>query len=678
MRRAPLLPSVSCGADSRRRIAGRGLGTPRHPGSRSRGLRRAEGSLLLLLMSLLTPSIFAQEEPLAEDKQFLTFERKLRASSKAVNRYQIPGELYSMKEAQASRYFATYFATNTYNYPLFANLNYPVFHWGENHRNLQAALSRTFLDDLADFFEANPEPASVNTAIVSEPRLEHHYFYMLSFFVKLLGSGRIGREALDRTRQDLTALSRKAPFLLNLAAPVSVRDLPYVNAIRAQYVMAVFSYHKKLGLLKELGAAVPLDGLRGQLYRDYHVILLDNCYFDEKQMGNVHGLLSKLPEHLRYALVITCHDSLAGKHKRIPIHNFACHGRFNVFGNRVGAARGNQFPRGYPWVVTDGFTIVLAHEYGHNVDGCAVRNTPALKAFKGRVMKMAGRKTGNYCRNMFGGSFFLKNPQEFFASLCNQYFCSSLELYRYAMIRYHKGNANHINQFVLLASTFSDEEHCYAYRVTGSGEIKLEKWPITKSHGLIETLTIGDTTTRFTYENGVITSVSKHTPAPPDAGHAGELALYVPEPAKWSVGVIAPGEPILSDRAYAFTVVPGELQGAKYILRACGKPGTKATSEWDAWAWGLKEKWVRVSRPCTCYLAVLSARRREVWLSDSGIEAFAKGQWRRVAEPLATTTPAKSDWRWDVFKRRVETAGYVRFPDIAGLDGKTLFVFAFR
>lgn len=632
----------------------------------------------LLLIPLLATAVSAQEEPLAEDKRYLTFERKLQASSKAVNRYQIPNELYSMKEAQAVRYFATYFATNTYNYPLFANLNYPVFHWGKNHRDLQAALSSTFLDGLTVFFEANPDPASVNAAIVAEPRLEHHYFYMLNFFVKLLGAGRVGREALDRTRQELTALSRKAPFLLELDTPVSVREMPYVNALRAQYVMCVFSYHKKLGLLKELGAATPLGGLRGRLYNDYHVILLENCYFDEKQVGNVHGFLSKLPEHLRYALVITCYDSLVGKHKRIPIHNFACHGRFNVFGNRVGAARGNQFPRGYPWVVTDGFTIVLAHEYGHNVDGCAVRNTPALKAFKGRVMKMAGRQAGNYCRNMFGGSFFSKNPQEFFASLCNQYFCSSLELYRYAMLRYHKGNANHINQFVLLASTFSDDEHCYAYRVTGAGEVKLETWPVTRSGGLIETLTLGDTTTRFAYEDGVITSVSSHTPVPAGSGQAVEVAFDVPEPASWSVGTVAPEEPIMSDRDYAFTVVPEELQGAKYILRACGKPGTKATSERDAWAWALRDRNVRVSRPCTCYVAVLSARRRDVWLNDSKTEAFAEGQWRRVAEPLATTTPAKTDWRWDVFKRRIATAGYVDFPDVAGLDGKTLFVYAFR
>ena len=183
--------------------------------------RRAASGLFLLLLSLLPVSISAQEEPLAEDERYLTFERKLQASSKAANRYQIPNELYSMKEAQAVRYFATYFATNTYNYPLFVNLNYPVFHWGKNHRNLQAALSGTFLDGLTDFFETNPDPASVNAAIAAEPRLEHHYFYMLSFFVKLLGAGRLDREALDQTRQDLTALSRKAPFLLDLDAPVS-------------------------------------------------------------------------------------------------------------------------------------------------------------------------------------------------------------------------------------------------------------------------------------------------------------------------------------------------------------------------------------------------------------------------------------------------------------------------
>jgi len=153
--------------------------------------RRAVGGLLLV--SLLAASLPAQEQPLAKDQRYLTFERKLRASSKAVNRYQIPRDLYSMKEAQAVRYFTTYFTTSTYTYPLFVNLNYPVFHWGKNHRHLQAALSSTFLKELAGFFEATPDPGSVNAAIAAEPRLEHHYFYMLSFFVKLLGTGCVSR-----------------------------------------------------------------------------------------------------------------------------------------------------------------------------------------------------------------------------------------------------------------------------------------------------------------------------------------------------------------------------------------------------------------------------------------------------------------------------------------------------
>ncbi len=465
------------------------------------------GRAVVAVVLLLPSACLAGEE--APPPDYAEFERGLLASSRRVNDHHLPNRVYSLSEEDAVAYFDRYFAQHPFNNPLKVNLGYAVFHWGRNHRALQRALGRVFLEQLAEVFAAHPSPGSLDKAIRAEPQRHNDLFFRLHFLPGLLGSKHLDAQEKETVRRQLVELSRKAPFLRTVGVPIDVRALPYVNAIRAQYLMTLFSWHKGLGRLDDLGRVLRMAGPRRAIYERFHILVLDNGFFDERQLGSIAAFVGGLPERARLPLVITCHDKLVGEGNRhVSVHSFGCHGRFNLFATRVGRAPGNEFPRGWRAVRTDGFTIVLAHEYGHNVDGAVVSHDKVLHRFRNRVRTMAGADRRNYCRNMFGDRFFVQNPQEFFASLCNQYFACTHSLFDYAMERLRAGNPNPINQFVLVASAFSDDDYCHAYRIAPEGTIRVSRFPVTKSFGLIDSLTIAGKTTRFRYDDGAIVAAS--------------------------------------------------------------------------------------------------------------------------------------------------------------------------
>ena len=102
---------------------------------------------------------------------------------------------------------------------------------------------------------------------------------------------------------------------------------------------------------------------------------------------------------------------------------------------------------------------------------------------------------------MFEDGFFEKNPQEFVASLANQYFCSSEDTFRYAMQKAGQGNWNQINQFVLIASMYSVHDHCIFYRMNRYGLTKSRSVPVTKRNGIIESIKVGNRTYKFRFDS---------------------------------------------------------------------------------------------------------------------------------------------------------------------------------
>ncbi|MHC4889813.1 MAG: hypothetical protein ACYTEO_10185, partial [Planctomycetota bacterium] len=276
-----------------------------------------------------------------------------------------------------------------------------------------------------------------------------------------------------------------------------------------QLLLTLFSFAKQSNELKLLSQSISLPGGRKQLMDIYDLLIVDNFEFDNAQLRGVGSFVRSIPKHIRMPIAIICYDKLISReNKLVSVHSFRCNGSFNVFGTKVGGRSENQFPKDYKKVEADGFMIVLAHEYNHNVDGTYVRSTDVLKRFKQRLLKKAGANRNNYLRSMFGDGFFEKNPQEFVASLANQYFCSSKGMFLYALKKANEGNLNQINQFILMASIYADGNRAFFYRIDKSGDLRVVAVPVEKKDGLVSAVLIDGKRYTFGYKDGIIVKIN--------------------------------------------------------------------------------------------------------------------------------------------------------------------------
>jgi len=89
---------------------------------------------------------------------------------------------------------------------------------------------------------------------------------------------------------------------------------------------------------------------------------------------------------------------------------------------------------------------------------------------------------------MFPDGTFSKAPQEFLASMGNMWFASSRDTFIYALIKAQAGNWSPMNQFLLVASVYSDDRDCFFYRTDSTGMLRNWKVPVTKLDGIIRSI----------------------------------------------------------------------------------------------------------------------------------------------------------------------------------------------
>jgi len=464
--------------------------------------------LCRIILPGITISVVCIISPCAAD-DYQLLEKALKDASVEVNKLNMPGLIYKLDQETAEQYFERYFDRNYLNNALRINIGYPVFYWGNNHKNLQQALSNVLMRHLQQFFAEHSSPSSISTAFKADNRRHNHIFCILVFFVDIANSKKLGDEYKVGVPKKLTSILKFSHLGEIRCARIDKEKYPFVNSVKTQFLLTLFSFAKQSNELKLLSQSISLPDVRKRLLDTYNVLILDNCGFDNAQLRGIWSFVRGIPKHIRMPIAITCYDELISReNKLVTVHSFRCNGSFNVFGTKVGGRSENQFPKDYMKIETDGFMIVLAHEYNHNVDGTYVRSTEALKRFKQRLLKKAGANRNNYLRSMFGDDFFKKNPQEFVASLANQYFCSSRDMFLYALKKAKEGNLNQINQFVLMASIYADGVKTCFYGINKRGDVRAVAVSVEKKDGLVSAILVDEKRYSFDYKDGIIEKIS--------------------------------------------------------------------------------------------------------------------------------------------------------------------------
>lgn len=187
----------------------------------------------------------------------------------------------------------------------------------------------------------------------------------------------------------------------------------------------------------------------------------------------------------------------------------------NIFGVRVGQAAENGFPSDVPPLFTDLFSVVTVHELNHVVDIYSVEGVagpgqiaspqnPAYRQRKQALLAQAGSVDLQYLRSNVGAATFQSFPQEFFASIANQYFASTQHTLDLALQRFRVGVAGvryrePLNQFLFFADVHSQGGNTVPfYSIDTNGRISRTLGSLSRdAQGRITGLSHGGSTLAF-------------------------------------------------------------------------------------------------------------------------------------------------------------------------------------
>jgi parallel beta-helix repeat protein len=305
----------------------------------------------------------------------------------------------------------------------------------------------------------------------------------------------------------------------------------------------------------EMAAAGQLAGRYADIFNEFGVILLDNCVMQDADKEYVYDLLSLIPTGLHHLRSISMRDYLGVSPIAISLDGLP--GAVNTFGVHVGQYTENPFPEDVPASSADLYTAATVHEVNHVVDQFTIWNNSSYSARKTKLISDAGTDHMNYLRSMLPDGFFTTYPQEFFASLANQWFCDSAKTVELGVVRFNAGRREPINQALFFADVYSrGTSSTYFYWTDWHANIRRREVPLTRNqNGYINSLTAGKWLYQFTLDaNGKVTAISK---TPLDVELAARVDLDCPGPthdgATWAtafvsiqeaVGATVPGEEV--------------------------------------------------------------------------------------------------------------------------------------
>jgi hypothetical protein len=258
----------------------------------------------------------------------------------------------------------------------------------------------------------------------------------------------------------------------------------------------------------EIASIFGLSGRYADIWNSYSVLLLDNNGLDEMQKTVIFNYLGQIPSTLHDLHSISVADYLGTLPAQTStVDLWGKDDGINVFGIRVGDQNENGFPSDVSPVYTDVFTLVLAHEVNHVVDAFYVSGDPVLKASKEALISRAGTNHLNYLRSMFDDGFFTNAPQEFFASIANQWFSDSEHTLKLALVNFDKGISEPLNQFLFFADVYSQKGNfTQFYTLDTQGSIEKQSVPVLRDKlGHISEIAYGSTLYKFSLDpNGYV------------------------------------------------------------------------------------------------------------------------------------------------------------------------------
>jgi hypothetical protein len=239
-----------------------------------------------------------------------------------------------------------------------------------------------------------------------------------------------------------------------------------------------------------------------EIFVENGVYLMDNTALDSEQLGFIRSLLQTVPANLHNLSAVSIFELLGDQRQPWPyLPAEMTAGEFfqgkasaiNISAAKLtGGPMQNQFPEDVPPVPVPIFTSVLTHELNHVVDSCTIDGSATLSARRTALLQSAGNDPLNYLRSMVPAGAFVVSPQEFLASLANEWFADSHQTLRLGLQQFDAGRTNPVNQALFFAEVYSQGGGTtWFYRSGPSGDLQCTGVPLKRDpHGHLRALRV--------------------------------------------------------------------------------------------------------------------------------------------------------------------------------------------
>ncbi len=247
------------------------------------------------------------------------------------------------------------------------------------------------------------------------------------------------------------------------------------------------------GVKLDIASLTGLSGRYLDIWNSFGVWVLDNNSLDAVQLDFLYNCLSMISPSLHDLRAISVNDFLGNARTPMPLNGLAH--EVNIFGVRMNQAPENSFPDDVSSSIIPIFCGAAVHEINHVVDVYAVgwSATSALANRRKDLIESAGTDHMNYLRSMIPDGFFKNAPQEFFASMANEWFTDSEKTLRLGLLRFDQGRLDPVNQALFFAEVYSQGgEISYFFKMDPSGNLFRTSVPLRRDgRGRINGMKVG-------------------------------------------------------------------------------------------------------------------------------------------------------------------------------------------
>jgi len=325
-------------------------------------------------------------------------------------------------------------------------------------------------------------PSDLHEALENDGRIRAQYVkahLSLAKFTSTAARDNPERVVVDRFCHDLIsdALSVKGNIYFTKLRKYSAVATPTISVLRERLYR---TWMDALPLTPKRRTAIATAGgfsaRQKHILVNHSVLIMDNASLNSSQLGFIDNFLDLIPSTLHdlRAIGFVGKGGLGDLPAEISWWGFfgGDGGEINSFNALIGDSPGNPFPSDVPSDTSDLFCSAMAHEVNHIVDAFYVQGNPRLLSRRTALVAAAGRDPKNYLRSMFDPNFFVGAPQEFFASIANQWFCNSERTLQLGLVRFDNGRLDPINQALFFAEVYSQGgAGTYFYEINLTGKI---------------------------------------------------------------------------------------------------------------------------------------------------------------------------------------------------------------